>query len=141
MILVPFKPEHLQMLVLQDAQAWMQPMLEDPGYGAALVDAGPCWTLTDGQSVAMCVGLVRMWENRGQAWALMSAHAGRHMVQAMRMMRGLMDLLPERRIEAVVDADFEQGHRMIRMLGFLKEGVMRAYLPDGRDVAIYARVR
>lgn len=141
MILVPFKPEHLRMLVLQDAQAWMQPMIEEADYADALVAAGPCWTLTDGETVAMCAGLVRMWETRAQAWSLMSAHAGRRMIRVVRIMKGLIDLQAERRIEAVVDEEFEQGHRLIRMLGFVKEGVMRAYLPDGGSVAMYARVR
>lgn len=141
MILVPFKPEHLKLLVLQDSQAWMQPMIEGPEYGAALHTAGPCYTLTDGSSVAMCAGLVNMWENRAQAWSLMSAHAGRHMLKIARIMRGFLDLQDIRRIEAVVDADFVQGHRLIQILGFEREGLMRAYLPDGRDTVLYSRVR
>ena len=40
-----------------------------------------------------------------------------------------------------VDCEFEQGHRWAKMLGFTMEAErMRAYRPDGGDVALYARV-
>lgn len=45
------------------------------------------------------------------------------------------------RIEAVVDNEFEQGHRWIRLLGFSREGTMRRYYPDGQNADLYAKVR
>jgi RimJ/RimL family protein N-acetyltransferase len=84
---------------------------------------------------------VNMWDNRAQAWALIAAGAGRHFVRMFRAMKSFLELQDIRRIEATVDARFEQGHRMMRMLGFEYEGLMRAYLPDGRDCALYGRVR
>lgn len=140
MHVVPFQPAHLRALVLQNAQAWMQPML-DGDYGDALVRSGPCFTLEDEGEVIACSGVVNMWENRAQAWALISQGAGQHFVRIFRAMRSFLELQDTRRIEATVDANFEQGHRMIRMLGFRHEGLMRSYLPDGRDCDLYARVR
>ncbi len=140
MHVVPFQPHHLRALVLQEAQAWMQPMLQ-ADYGASLAKAGPCFTLEGDEGVICCAGLVNMWENRAQAWALVSADAGRHFVRIYRGMKGFLDLQDTRRIEATVDATFAQGHRLMRMLGFKHEGLMRAYLPDGRDCDLYARVR
>lgn len=140
MQIVSFKPEHLESLVLQDAQSWMQPML-DADYGTALSNAGLGFTLEHDGTVIACAGIVNMWENRAQAWALMSADSGRHFVRIFRAMSSFLDLQDTRRIEATVDANFVQGHRMIRMLGFQLEGLMRAYLPDGRDVCLYGRVK
>lgn len=140
MHVIPFEPLHLRTLVLQEAQAWMQPMLADD-YGVSLKKAGPCFTITEGEDVVMCSGMVNMWENRAQAWALISQGAGAHFVRIFRAMKSYLDLQDTRRIEAVVDANFEQGHRMMRMLGFQHEGLMRAYLPDGRDACLYGRIK
>lgn len=141
MHIVPFQPMHLRALVLQEAQAWMGPMLKDD-YGKTLMKAGPAFTLAEADgSVIVCSGLVHMWENRAQAWALISADAGRYFVRIFRAMSSFLEIQDTRRIEATVDANFLQGHRLMRLLGFELEGMMRAYLPDGRDCSLYGRVR
>lgn len=140
MHVIPFEPFHLRALVLQESQSWMGPMLKED-YGEALVKSGPCFTLEDSGRVIICAGLVNMWENRAQAWALISGDAGKNFTRIFRAMRSFIELQETKRIEATVDANFEQGHRLMKMLNFQYEGIMRAYLPDGRDVAMYGRVR
>lgn len=140
MNIVPFEPEHLRTLVLQDAQAWMGPMLQ-ADYGESLKRSGPCFTALDGEQVLACAGVMRMWDNRDQAWALMGAESGRHFVAIYRGIRRFLDMHDTRRVEATVDSGFDAGHRLMRLLGFQREGCMRAYLPDGRDCDLYARVR
>jgi hypothetical protein len=46
-----------------------------------------------------------------------------------------------KRIEAFVDANFAEGHRWIQMLGFVREGYMRSFSPNGNDAVLYARIR
>jgi RimJ/RimL family protein N-acetyltransferase len=46
-----------------------------------------------------------------------------------------------KRVEAYVDANFEAGHRWITMLGFEREGYMRAFSPLGDDAVLYARIK
>lgn len=140
MEIVPFHPDHLQELILQDAQAWMGPMLR-PEYGDALVRGGPCFSAIAGGQVIACSGVLRMWENRDQAWALLASNSGRHFIGIYRGMRRFLDLHEARRVEATVDHNFSEGHRLMSMLGFQHEGLMRAYLMDGRDCDLYARVR
>lgn len=140
MHVIPFEPSHLRALVLQDAQGWMKPMLS-ADYGEWLKKSGPCFTLANDGDVFACCGLVNMWENRAQAWALLSDDAGKYFVRIFRAMSAFLDLQDTRRIEATVDENFQQGHRLMSMLGFQHEGVMRAYLPDGRNCAMYGRVR
>lgn len=140
MRIVPFEPVHLRALVLQDAQSWMGPMLR-ADYGEALKRGGPCFTALDGDEVLACSGVLRMWENRDQAWALMAANSGRHFVGIYRGIKRFLDLHDARRVEATVDSNFDEGHRLMRLLGFEREGRMRAYLMDGRDCDLYARVR
>lgn len=140
MEIVPFAPVHLRALVLQEAQSWMGPMLQ-ADYGEMLKRSGPCFTALDGDQVVACAGVLRMWDNRDQAWALLSATSGRMFVPIYRGIRRFLDMHDARRIEATVDSKFEAGHRLMRLLGFEFEGHMRAYLPDGRDCDLYARVR
>lgn len=140
MRIVPFEPVHLTTLVLQDAQVWMGPMMTH-AYGAALRDGGVCYTAIDGETVLACAGAVNMWENRIQLWALMSSESGPRFVGIFRAILRFIDLCEARRIEATVDSNFAEGHRLLRMLGFEREGRMRAYLMDGRDCDLYARVR
>lgn len=140
MNIVPFAPEHLRALVLQDAQAWMGPMLQHD-YGESLRRGGPCFTAMDGDHVLACAGVLRMWENRDYAWALLAQDCGAHFVGIYRGIKRFLDLHDTRRVETAVDSKFAAGHRLMELLGFEREGLMRAYLADGRDCDLYARVK
>ena len=50
-------------------------------------------------------------------WALLSITAGRHMVAIFRAARRIVDLHTGELL-AMVREDFDQGHRMVNMLGF-----------------------
>lgn len=140
MNIVPFAPEHLRALVLQDAQAWMGPMLQHD-YGESLRRGGPCFTAMDGDEIIACAGVIQIWENRELAWALISARSGPYFTRIYRAIKRFLDMHNVRRIEATVDSNFAAGHRLMKMLNFEREGTMRAYLMDGRDCDLYARVR
>lgn len=140
MIVAPFKREHLDILELQQAQAWIRPMFNTKEYRDAIEGSGPCFTGFHDGEVLGCAGIVHVWEGRAYAWALMSAIAGRHFISVFRAISRFLELQSIKRIEAVVQSDFEQGHRMIKMLGFSFEGELKAYLPNGADCAIYGRV-
>lgn len=138
---IDFDPHHLTVMALQDAQAWMQPLLDDR-HVETLRGQGRAWTVVDERGgVLCCAGIIPIWENRAEAWSLIAGSAGPRFVPILRAMRRELDAHPDVRIEITVESDFEQGHRMARMLGFEREGTMRAYLPTGRDCDLYARVR
>ena len=74
--------------------------------------------------------------------SLMDQEAGAHFVALTKAAKRILGSMPYRRLEADVACDFAQGHRWLRMLGFTMEAPrMVAYLPDGTDSALYARVR
>jgi hypothetical protein len=138
---IDFDPHHLTVMALQDAQAWMQPLLDDR-HIETLRGHGKAWTAVDhGGRVLCCAGIIPIWDNRAEAWSLISGAAGKLFVPILRAMRRELDAYPANRIEITVETDFEQGHRMARLLGFECEGTMRAYLPTGRDCDLYARVK
>lgn len=136
MIIVPFQVEHLQGLRLQPAQAG-SPLLAPEQAGLL----GHAYTaLSEGEPVA-CGGLYELWPGRALAWTYLGASVGREFVALHRTVKRHLELAPWRRVEAYVEAGFPQGHRWVRTLGFTLEGFLRGFMPDGKDMVLYSRVR
>lgn len=136
--IVPFEPEHADAMDVQIAQR-MTPEERQQAMGESFGDA---WTaMVDGEPVA-CAGLVPVWFGRAYAWALLSERAGAHMVAITRAVRRALDMGEFRRVEMAVRAGFAEGERWARLLGFSRETPepMRAYLPNGQDAYLYAKV-
>lgn len=140
MNVVPFEPEHLETLMLQPSQAHFYNFF-DPAYGQALVESGPCFTGIHNGEIIACSGVIKQWDNRAIAWALISENAGRQFVRIHKAVKRFLDTTDFNRVEAFVDAGFEEGHRWIQMLGFQREGYMREFSPNGSDAVLYARIK
>lgn len=144
MQIVAFKPEHLRLLVLQDAQEYFGAEINRAGYGEYLRDAGQAFTALVGDTVLGCGGCVEIWPDRAQIWALISKDAGRHMIGIHRAVEGFLKQAKWRRIEAAVDVGFDEGLRWLELLGFCNEtphAPLRAYRPNGGDSYLFARVK
>lgn len=142
MNIVAFRPEHLTMLELQEAQAELADTIALPGYGECVAAApGQAFTVMDGETVLACGGAIELWPGRALIWSLVSDKAGQHLRFIHRAVAGFLDQAPWTRVEAHVDARFKQGVQWIRMLGFQREGTMRAFTPQGRDLDLYSRVK
>lgn len=140
MDVVPFEVEHLETIMLQPAQQHFFSYF-DPAYSHALKLSGPAFTGIHEGRVLGCAGLVKQWENRAIAWALLSGDIGNEFVRIHRAVHRFLELTSFDRVEAHVDADFEQGHRWIHMLGFKQEGYMKQFNPNGGDAVLYARLK
>jgi hypothetical protein len=136
-----YKAEHLELLDVQEGQKYLKKYLSDDMRKS--LEGEYSYTALDGDEVLACAGLLEQWDNRGVVWAYLSSTiGGRRMVPLTRMVARFLDAAPFDRIEATVDADFPQGHRWVKMLGFeLEAPRMRKYRPDGGDSALYARIR
>lgn len=140
MIIKPFKAWHLEELSLQPSQAHFSDFF-DPAYGPSLERGGPAFSGFDGEKIVGSCGLVKHWENRATAWALLGDTSGRNFISIHKAVDRFLDMSEFRRIECYVDAGFKQGHRWVKMLGFTPEGYMKAFSPLGDDAVLYARVR
>jgi RimJ/RimL family protein N-acetyltransferase len=140
MDVVPFETEHLNTIMLQPAQQQFFSYF-NAEYGQALKQSGPAFTGIHEGQVLGCAGLVKQWENRAIAWALLSGNIGNEFVRIHRAVQRFLDLTEFDRVEAHVDADFVAGHRWIRMLGFREEGYMKRFNPNGGDAVLYARLK
>ena len=121
----------------------------EPGYDVAMspamierVTTEPMnFAFVEGGKPWVCCGIKRHWAGRGEAWAIfnkgcMSKHRG-----IMNCAHEVFDMIPYKRIEAVVDCDFKFGHKWIKKFGFeLEAERMKCYGRRGEDVSLYARV-
>jgi len=136
----PFKARHLDGFELQPIQAGLRPFL-DAGHVLDLAEKSFAFTgFQDGAPVG-CAGLVEMWPGRDCAWSLLSDCGPRAFLNIHRTVLRFLDARGTRRTEMSVDVDHAAGQRWARLLGFHKEGHMKAYSPDGRDAYLYARIR
>lgn len=135
-------PEHIECIVVQDVQTGEQSGLLTAD-AAAVVQSSVALSAWHGGRCLGAAGLVPVWAGRTLAWALLSKYAPPFMLPITRHIRFVLDTYPAKRIEMVVLNSFPQGHRWARALGFVNEtpNGMRAFLPDGSDGAMYARVK
>lgn len=135
---VPAKPEHVLAVDIQPSQASLkQYMCYD--YARTL-----CYGTTqfagigDGKVV-----IIAGWQDvGGRAWlsTIIGGDAGPYMVPIVRKMRAMLGIMPFERIESHVNVNFEPANRLMRILGFQAESVMRKYNQDG-DAFMYVRIK
>lgn len=141
MIAEPLRPEHILSVHLQPMQMTSAGLLT-PEYAQLLCSSTQIgWTLVEDGVVLGCGGLVECWENRAQAWTLISEPLLERFRTAHRMVRAKLAEAPWRRIEMDVDTEHKAAIAWAEHLGFVAEGVRRKYTVDGRDMILFARVR
>lgn len=139
---VPFRAAHFATLELQDAQAWFSDYATDAGVRALEQHVDSTTLMLDGKPI-VCCGAIPYWDHRAMVWSFLSARIDRTLFrQVHSYAKTFLGGLRYRRLEAAVDVGFDPGHRWVRSLGFKQEApVMRGFMFDGRDCALYARVR
>ncbi len=136
---VPFKPHHVDLLRLQGVQRAQRLSHVPAPYATVL--PGPALTVFEGPKVILCGGIATTSPRMGVLWALLSEHAGRHMVFLHRATLRFIDTEPVRRLEATCEKGFGAGARWLRLLGFSYEGDMPGFGDNGETHERYGRVR
>lgn len=139
--IVKFKAQHWHDIDEQEATMHLRVFftseqiekLEDTRYSYTAVSEG---------RVVACGGVFEYWPGRGEAWMEMAKTCKREFLEIHNAVKRFLDICPLTRIEMTVDSDFDEGHRWARSLGFEMEAErMRKYGPDGKDYALYARIK
>lgn len=139
--LVKLQPEHLFQFTPQPAQSAVLGMLT-PEYAQALVGQTTVgWTGLLDSEVIGCAGIAECWPGRAEAWTLLAVDAFEVFRHIHRTVRRVLADSPWHRVEMKVDADHSAAIRWAEHLGFEREGLMRKYTADQRDVFLYARVK
>lgn len=141
MIAEKLRPEHILGVQLQPAQSICAGAMTRE-YAEHLCSLrGVGWALVENGVPIGCGGIVEIWENRAQAWALISPRALNCFRVVHRLALSVLADVPWRRIEMDVDAGHAAGIAWAQRLGFELEGVRRKFTTDGRDVMLFARVK
>lgn len=140
MIVVPMEPWHLEVLTLQPAQASMGVWTGNAGYCSELAKFEGYAGL-DGDEVLGCIGILPQWEGRSIAWALLGNVGPRRFVAVHKAVERWINERSPRRLETWVAVGHSAGERWAEMLGFSVEGLMKAFMPDGSNAWLCARVR
>lgn len=138
MNIIPFLPEHATQIRLQPQQAQVI-SYASATYAAQLKRAGPAATAeVDGRIIA-CAGIAAHGFGIGTLWALVSPDIQRYAVRLDRALQRLIEVPNLRRIEASTEKDFERACHWLEHLGFVNEGPLHRYGPNGEDHVRYAR--
>jgi hypothetical protein len=135
----PMDAKLVHAMTVQAAQNGGQPMsietLRD------LEGVIPSYMALDGDEVLAAAGMVEMWTGRAFAWSTLAPNLGHRMIPIHRAVLRFLNSCEFRRVEMLVAVGHAEGERWAEMLGFEREGRMRAVLPAGGDAWMYARVR
>jgi RimJ/RimL family protein N-acetyltransferase len=139
MNVVPFQAWHLWEIDLQESQAQLMSII-DLDYALLLARSGPAITVFDDKECLGSCGIAMTGYTGAILWGFVSGKAGRRMIRIHRVVKRFTSSVSVRRIEATVQAGFDPGCRLMDLLGFEREGLMRCYGPDGADHYRYAKV-
>ena len=136
--LVPFKKEHYREIVGNSDQKYLADYVTDEDLEA--VEQNPFSRSCFHEEKLLGVGgIILSHEQRGEAWGVVAKGNREQFIRLHRAVKGYLESVPVRRVEAAVHLDFEPGHRWVKALGFtLEAAVMRAHSLEGKDAALYA---
>lgn len=138
----PFLPEHLRRPELAGTR--YAERLADPGVAAAIVTPGLSFSGFVGTRLVGCAGIYPIWRGRAVAWAVFGDIPRRAWPEITAKVDEICADAHRsgwRRIETTVLDGFAAGRRWAERCGFVCEGLMPAYGPDGSDHWMYGRVR
>ena len=137
------RPAHIRFIEVQPVQTGELSSIITPEASEALATYHGVSAWQSGVCLA-AAGFIPQWPGRATCWALLSRHAGKGMVAIARRMAAEVEMYNRHcvRVEMQVRHDFEQGHKLARMLGFEVETLHAPkFFPDGAGATLYARVR
>lgn len=138
---VKFQASHVLRLKMQEKQHLELKDLPYEYYVSAQ-NLKHSYTIMIGEQPYACVGVSPYWKNRGEVWAIIDREVGYFFLAIIRKMKELLAAVDLDRIEATIEKDFKQGHRLAKLMGFeLEAETMRKYGENGLDYSLYARVK
>lgn len=139
--LSPLQTSDFDSLVCNEKMAYLQSYITDEDK-KALCAQKYGYSARNGEGrVVFLGGVIEHWPGRGEAWAVFDRDCKKEFFSLFLAIRRLLKVCPTKRIEAVVDYDFGEGHRLAIALGFEVETFrMRNYRQNGKDATMYVRI-
>lgn len=139
---VKFKKEHLTAIRERNTPFFLKEHIT-PAQIVRLEQREHSYTVLSGDKVLACAGIVEHWAGRGETWALIDGYSRDSFMTLHNVVKRFLDIHRHsyRRLEAVVDCDFPEGHRWVNSLGFKKEcSRMKNYSVTGADCSLYVMI-
>ena len=138
-----FKTEHLDMIDPiggKDDKIWVKETL----YRSLNHMESMAFTLFVGDKVISICGIWLLWDGVGEAFTVMCSDIKKY---GLSLFKGYKRSLPTmikayklKRLQATIIVGFTEGVNFIERLGFKREGMMKSWTPDGKDVYMYSIV-
>ena len=147
MLIVTFHPDHLGEALIQGSTFIpMQDQARFLNVTAYTGDTSIAFTAYGHSKILGMGGFIEIYPHFVEAWVIIATkdtrlnqRIGRNILK---MYRKIIDSHPKwQRIQAAVRKDFDKAIRLIEILGFENEGLMRNFGPDKSDYYRYAMVR
>lgn len=144
-IIVPLRAEHVLSL---RGKVTMHGQEIDASFAVDLEETNGFAVLDDeseifGEFEVIAVGGIALrWNRVGTAWSLLSRKWRKYAKTITRIIHHHIEIAPLHRIELAVICENEKAHSWAKTLGFsLETERMRKWGPDGKDYAMYVRVK
>ena len=142
MMVIPYKPEHLLSIELQEAQEFMYDYIT-PEYATGLARASDAYTtINDNGDILFCGGLAEYWNGRAMMWSFLSRHLNpRLFVKLHKKVLKYLAMQDYHRIEVSIAEEHAEGIKWAELLGFERESLMKKYTPDAQNSFMYVRLK
>ncbi len=140
MKIIKFKAHHLDNFEYQKSQEYVAATW-DAETRSYVEMTGDAWSVIHDGIIIFCGGFIDMGFGRALAWSLVSKHAAKHLYFITKNTLAKFEKSGFKRLEMIIDSDFEHGHRWARMLGFNLEtpdGMPHYYLD--KKTFLYGRI-
>jgi len=137
---VEFKKEHMEYLLQFQTEEYRKAITHEM---MTAMEKENMFTGVNAEGeVMVCGGVRKLWEGRGELWALFNYSKRSYCLSMHKHILNIMNEANLKRIEMVVYCENTLGHKLAKVLGFKVETErLTAYRPDGGDVAMYVRIK
>lgn len=130
---------------LQELTQGMAPVVADQLWARYVWQGVNLTTRLPSGELVACGGLQLFWPGVAEAWIEGTPLLRRYRYSLYYTLRHWFTVqraaLQLWRVQCAIVADHAEGCRLVEHLGFVREGVMARFDPQGRDAALYAWVR
>jgi hypothetical protein len=137
-----FKAWHLKELLKEDSAASLRELFTDDVINFIERNNKNVMSIEQDGQIVVSGGITTYWPGRAEAWIFYKHSCRFNFVPVFRLVKNWLNAQDIKRIEASVSTSEKYGRRSVELFGFkLEAPLMKSYLPDGADAALYARVR
>ena len=141
--LEPMKMEDLLHMELRDRDLDMLTCMDDwVGNIWEMKSKGYAYTIYHEEDVVACVGVTKIVSGMAEIWAITGKLVDKYPKDfhkiSLTIIEEAFKIGNLHRLQCTAEVDYERTVKWLERLGFEREGTLRNYTPDGKDMYIYS---